>query len=85
MSNKKPLNKAVFGVPEGIRTPDLLIRSQTLYPAELQAHMDFAANTKRRYYLSIKSAACQRGGRFFLAIFYATTLRSGFQMAREMP
>lgn len=26
-----------FGVPEGIRTPDLLVRSQTLYPAELQA------------------------------------------------
>ena len=25
-------------VPEGIRTPDLLVRSQTLYPAELQAH-----------------------------------------------
>ncbi len=29
----------LFGVPEGIRTPDLLIRSQTLYPAELQAHL----------------------------------------------
>ena len=26
------------GVPEGIRTPDLLVRSQTLYPAELRAH-----------------------------------------------
>ena len=26
------------GVPEKIRTPDLLIRSQTLYPAELLAH-----------------------------------------------
>ena len=25
-------------MPEGIRTPDLLVRSQTLYPAELQAH-----------------------------------------------
>ena len=28
----------VFGTPEGIRTPDLLVRSQTLYPAELLAH-----------------------------------------------
>lgn len=28
-----------FGVPGGIRTPDLLVRSQTLYPAELQAHL----------------------------------------------
>ena len=27
-----------FGVPGGIRTRDLLIRSQTLYPAELRAH-----------------------------------------------
>ncbi len=25
------------GTPEGIRTPDLLVRSQTLYPAELPA------------------------------------------------
>ena len=27
------------GAPEGIRTPDLLIRSQTLYPAELLAQL----------------------------------------------
>ena len=27
------------GAPEGIRTPDLLVRSQTLYPAELRAHL----------------------------------------------
>ncbi len=27
----------VRGTPEGIRTPDLLVRSQTLYPAELRA------------------------------------------------
>ena len=31
-------DKSIIGVPEGIRTPDLLIRSQTLYPAELLAH-----------------------------------------------
>ena len=28
-----------IGTAEGIRTPDLLVRSQTLYPAELQAHI----------------------------------------------
>ena len=28
-----------FGTPGGIRTPDLLVRSQTLYPAELRAHI----------------------------------------------
>ena len=27
------------GALEGIRTPDLLVRSQTLYPAELRAHL----------------------------------------------
>ena len=26
------------GTPEGTRTPDLLIRSQSLYPTELLAH-----------------------------------------------
>ncbi len=26
------------GTPEGTRTPNLLIRSQTLYPIELRAH-----------------------------------------------
>ena len=27
-----------FGTPEGTRTPDLLVRSQLLYPTELPAH-----------------------------------------------
>ncbi len=27
------------GDPGGIRTPDILIRSQTLYPAELQSQL----------------------------------------------
>ena len=29
----------IFGTPEGTRTPDLLIRSQSLYPTELPAHV----------------------------------------------
>ena len=29
----------IAGTPKGIRTPDLLVRSQTLYPAELSAHV----------------------------------------------
>ena len=32
-----------FGAPEKIRTPDLLVRSQTLYPAELPAHTIYVA------------------------------------------
>ena len=31
-------NNPLFGTPEGTRTPDLLIRSQSLYPTELLAH-----------------------------------------------
>ena len=31
----------ILGVPRGIRTPDLLVRSQSLYPAELWAHFCF--------------------------------------------
>ncbi len=27
-----------YGAPGGTRTPDLLVRSQTLYPTELRAH-----------------------------------------------
>ena len=37
--NSATSTKLTFcGAPEGTRTPDLLIRSQTLYPAELRAH-----------------------------------------------
>ncbi|CCQ93955.1 conserved hypothetical protein [[Clostridium] ultunense Esp] len=34
-------------MPGGIRTPDLLIRSQTLYPAELRAHEVFELGKSR--------------------------------------
>src|ERR1035438_3644869 len=37
----KPLSsKNLSGTPEWIRTTDLLLRRQTLYPSELRAHMD---------------------------------------------
>ena len=42
-SHKKEKNRYITasvysGAPQGTRTPDLLVRSQTLYPAELAAH-----------------------------------------------
>ena len=40
--NKNTIAKrlwCIYGALEGTRTPDLLVRSQTLYPAELPAHM----------------------------------------------
>ena len=48
-----------LGAPGEIRTPDLLIRSQALYPAELRAHrqasMSSAPSRNRTYNLGIKS------------------------------
>ena len=44
-SYEKPGNREDFrvftGTPKGTRTPDLLIRSQSLYPTELSAHVAF--------------------------------------------
>ncbi len=53
--NKKSpfIRTRIFGVPEGIRTPDLLVRSQTLYPAELQAHI-WVRTFERLYTLSLR-------------------------------
>ena len=49
--NPSPTGKkfgfALFGTPEGTRTPDLLVRSQSLYPTELPAH-----NAKAPKYIS---------------------------------
>ena len=39
MSYAYLLRRFAGGVPGGTRTPDLLLRRQLLYPAELQAHM----------------------------------------------
>ena len=39
-----------LGAPEGTRTPDLLIRSQTLYPAELPAHILLYVPVENVYY-----------------------------------
>jgi hypothetical protein len=54
---KNPVTDGVlFGVPEGIRTPGLLIRSQTLYPAELQVHpikLEVNLAERERFELSV--------------------------------
>ena len=38
LMKNKGFGFAQFGTPKGTRTPDLLIRSQSLYPTELSAH-----------------------------------------------
>ena len=46
-------NPAYESVPGGTRTPDLLVRSQSLYPAELQAHL------VNMYYYITNQMICQ--------------------------
>lgn len=46
------LSVSCLGAPEGTRTPDLLIRSQTLYPAELPAHILLAFSPENVFYYS---------------------------------
>ena len=51
----------LFNVREKIRTPDTLVRSQVLYPAELRTHMklmceDYLCNST---YSTPKSYFCQ--------------------------
>ena len=49
-----------YGEPGGIRTHDLLIRSQTLYPAELGAHLlFFAAHSSGLYILTWIPKKCK--------------------------
>ena len=51
--------RGIFGAPEGTRTPDLLIRSQTLYPAELPAHILLAFSPENVFYYSAHRAESQ--------------------------
>ena len=49
MQNKNPgdIISGAYDVRDRIRTPDLLVRSQTLYPAELIAHaVELVAHNK---------------------------------------
>ena len=46
--SRYPKSDTLIGTPEGIRTPDLLVRSQTLYPAELLAHSAVFTAPSRR-------------------------------------
>ena len=68
-TKKKPVTffmSQAFGAPEGTRTPDLLIRSQTLYPAELPAHILLAFSPENVFYYSAHRPESQA---FFLKNF----------------
>ena len=56
---RRSCDTLLYGTPEGIRTPDLLVRSQTLYPAELPAHFllpeyIITKNSKNQHQISKK-------------------------------
>ena len=54
------------GAPGGIRTPDLLVRSQTLYPAELRARRN--ADSVFLDYDTAVGTATALNGNFIVAI-----------------
>ena len=56
----------VNGAPGEIRTPGLLIRSQSLYPAELRAHLGSGLNLcqSNKNSRTVQSAASDRRSRF---------------------
>ena len=58
------------GALQGIRTPDLLVRSQTLYPAELAAQMRLKYSFDRR---NIIPPTAENVNRFF-DIFYCAEI-----------
>ena len=48
------------GTPRGIRTPDLLLRRQLLYPAELLAHIQDASRSTPRQSPAKRTPAMER-------------------------
>ena len=50
------MGELLFGALEKIRTPDLLVRSQTLYPAELRA---LVVLKLQRTHNTMKTGICQ--------------------------
>ena len=55
-----------YGVPGGIRTPDLLVRSQSLYPAELQAHHPLTISIISQLFLIVNTFFRKRNILYFL-------------------
>ena len=66
--NKNIALRGIFflGMPRGIRTPDLLVRSQTLYPAELWAQVKVLYDSITD---KIKNKASIRGEKLERAMF----------------
>lgn len=73
-------HKAIRSVREKIRTPDLLIRSQTLYPAELSTHERFETAVPYRT-LIILTYKIRNVNKFF--IFFAEPRKRALKADQE--
>ena len=73
-ANTSRCQHAMFGTPGRIRTCDLRIRSPTLYPAELRAHIGFI-RTEPVFYL--KGRESVKGFFVFLLAVRLPTLPKG--------
>ena len=54
-SNINGFKDFICGTPEGTRTPDLLVRSQSLYPAELLAHVSLNIISQKKEFVNVIS------------------------------
>ena len=61
---KRPDKSDLFSVGEKIRTPGLLVRSQTLYPAELRPHIQLSYLTIQMLFTSKCRRRNRTGTRF---------------------
>ena len=65
LQNKKAMKSfdftAFFGAMEGTRTPGLLIRSQSLYPAELPTHTFRSCSARNEIYFTISGDGLSTG------------------------
>ena len=89
LAKKKPLaqttQEVLTGAPEGTRTPDLLVRSQSLYPAELQAHNLFSPITIAKFARKVKGffTVLQKSAKKRKVIFLKYFCKKGIDLGRK--
>ena len=74
-----------LGALEGTRTPDLLVRSQSLYPAELQAHNLFSPITIAKFARKVKGffTVLQKSAKKRKVLFLKYFCKKGIDLGRK--
>ena len=72
------------GVPGGIRTPDLLLRRQLLYPAELRVQKNGASDGNRTHATSLEgwNSTIELHSHIFAFVFCSTIISQGIQFVK---